>query len=115
MPKATNTEIRDRKEEIKKVTIEAMKIPLELIVHANSLYDPLEFLAVKGNTSVKSDIYIAALLLKSVIETSIVNVMVNISKIMNATQKKLIVEKMNKYKEAAEKSTTSIGITTRFI
>lgn len=79
LPKDSEEEIALRKEKIKENTIKAMKTPLLLAEECIKFYDNIEFAVKYGNKNLISDAGVATILLHSAIESSIINVKVNLN------------------------------------
>ncbi|GAA0763135.1 cyclodeaminase/cyclohydrolase family protein [Clostridium sartagoforme] len=79
LPKDSEEEIALRKEKIKENTIKAMKTPLLLAEECIKFYDNIEFAVRYGNKNLISDAGVATILLHSAIESSIINVKVNLN------------------------------------
>lgn len=83
MPKDTDEEKSARKEAIRKNTIKSMEVPLALARECVKFYENLNVMAQYGNKMLLSDLGISAILLHSAIESSIVNVKVNLNGLKN--------------------------------
>ena len=83
MPKETEEEKEIRKKAIRDNTIKSMEAPLILAKECINFYDNLKIMAEYGNKMLLSDLGIAAILLHSAIESSIVNVKVNLNGLRN--------------------------------
>ena len=79
LPKETESDISFRKEKIKENTIKAMETPLSLAKECIKFYDNIEFAIKYGNKNLISDAGVATILLHSAIESSIINVKVNLN------------------------------------
>ena len=79
LPKDSEEEAILRKEKIVKNTIKAMKTPLLLAEECVEFYDNIEFAVKYGNKNLISDAGVATILLHSAIESSIINVKVNLN------------------------------------
>ncbi|MDB1947759.1 cyclodeaminase/cyclohydrolase family protein [Clostridium tertium] len=79
LPKNNEEEIIIRKEKIKENTMKAMKTPLLLAEECIKFYDNIEFAIKHGNKNLISDGGVATVLLHSAIESSIINVKVNLN------------------------------------
>lgn len=77
LPKNTDEEKKCRSQIIKEKTIAAMESPLNLAKDSLEFYDNIDFAIEFGNKNLTSDAIVAAILLHSAIESSIVNVFVN--------------------------------------
>lgn len=78
LPKETEAEIKKRSHEIEKKTLECMIVPLSLAEESLSFYKNIVFAAEKGNKNLISDAAISAIMLHSAIESSMINVRVNL-------------------------------------
>ena len=79
LTKNNEEEIIIRKEKIKENTMKAMKTPLLLAEECIKFYDNIEFAIKHGNKNLISDAGVATVLLHSAIESSIINVKVNLN------------------------------------
>ena len=79
LPKDNEEEIILRKEKIKENTMKAMETPLLLAEECIKFYDNIEFAIKHGNKNLISDAGVATVLLHSAIESSIINVKVNLN------------------------------------
>mgnify|MGYP003168019839 FL=1 len=79
LPKNNEEEIIIRKEKIKENTMKAMETPLLLAEECIKFYDNIEFAIKHGNKNLISDAGVATVLLHSAIESSIINVKVNLN------------------------------------
>lgn len=79
MPKDTDDEKETRKNVIKENTIKSMEAPLALARECVMFYENLKVMAEYGNKMLLSDLGISAILLHSAIESSIINVKVNLN------------------------------------
>lgn len=79
MPKDTDDEKETRKNAIKENTIKSMEAPLALARECVMFYENLKVMAEYGNKMLLSDLGISAILLHSAIESSIINVKVNLN------------------------------------
>ena len=79
MPKDTDDEKEIRKNAIKENTIKSMEAPLALARECVMFYENLKVMAEYGNKMLLSDLGISAILLHSAIESSIINVKVNLN------------------------------------
>lgn len=83
MPKETEEEKEARKKAIRDNTIKSMEAPLVLARECMKFYENLNVMAQFGNKMLLSDLGISAILLHSAIESSIVNVKVNLNGLRN--------------------------------
>lgn len=88
IPKENN----DREEKIQKLTIGAMMSPLKMSREALKFYENIKFGITYGNKMLVSDGGVSAILLHATIESSILNVMVNL-KYINDLEFKTEIEK----------------------
>ena len=79
LPKDTEEEKEKRASAIKENTIKSMEAPLILARQSLGFYENLKIMAKYGNRMLLSDLAISAILLHSAIESSIVNVKVNLN------------------------------------
>lgn len=79
LPKETEEEKQKRALAIKENTIKSMEAPLILARESLGFYENLNIMAKYGNKMLLSDLSISAILLHSAIESSIVNVKVNLN------------------------------------
>lgn len=92
MPKDTDDEKEIRKNAIKENTIKSMEAPLALARECVIFYENLKVMAEYGNKMLLSDLGISAILLHSAIESSIINVKVN----LNGLRSEEFFEELNK-------------------
>jgi len=83
LPKDNEDEKKTRNLAIKENTIKSMEVPLVLARECLEFYDNLNIMAKYGNKMLLSDLAISAILLHSAIESSIVNVKVNLNGLRN--------------------------------
>ena len=101
LPKDSDEEKEARKKAIHDKTIKSMEAPLMLARESLDFYENLNVMAEYGNKMLLSDLEISAILLHASIESSIVNVKVN----LNSLRQDEIFEKLDKeIKEIMEKS-----------
>lgn len=79
LPNESNEEKINRKDAIEKATIEAMNIPLELCRLSMKFIDNIDFASKYGNKNLISDVAISGIMLGACIDSSIVNVEINLS------------------------------------
>lgn len=79
LPKETEEDKQKRALAIKENTIKSMEAPLILARESLGFYENLNIMAKYGNKMLLSDLSISAILLHSAIESSIVNVKVNLN------------------------------------
>lgn len=92
MPKETEEQRKLKDATMEKCTLEAMKVPLNLGRLSIKFYDNIYFAVKYGNKNLVSDGKIAAIMLNACIESSIVNVEVN----LNFLKNKEIIERVKK-------------------
>ena len=78
LPKDTLEEETIRKEKIEKCTLGAMMVPLELSKKALKFFENVKFAMRYGNKNLISDAVIGAIMLSACIDSSIVNVEINL-------------------------------------
>ena len=83
MPKETDEDKILRENTMEKCTIEAMNVPLNLAKLSIKFYDNIYFAVKYGNKNLVSDAKISAIMLNACIESSIVNVEVNLNLLKN--------------------------------
>lgn len=83
MSKDTYEEMELKKKAIKDNTIKAMEAPLALARECLMFYENLKIMAKYGNKMLLSDLGISAILLHSAIESSIINIKVNLNGLRN--------------------------------
>lgn len=79
LPKDTEEEKKNRMWDIKENTIKSMEAPLILARESLGFYENLNIMVKYGNKMLLSDLAISAILLHATIESSIVNVKVNLN------------------------------------
>lgn len=105
LPKESEEEKNRRSLAIKENTIKSMEAPLILARESLEFYENLKIMAKHGNKMLLSDLAISAVLLHSAIESSIINVKVNLNGLRNEeffnkidSELKTIIEKSVKEK-----------------
>lgn len=83
MPKETEEEKASKNKAMEECTLEAMNVPLNLAKLAIRFYDNIYFAVKYGNKNLVSDAKIAAIMLNACIESSIVNVEINLNFLKN--------------------------------
>lgn len=83
LPKSTDEEKNYRETELKSKTYEAMIAPLKVCRECIKFYENIEFAIKYGNKMLVSDAGVSASLLHSAIESSIINVKVNLNSLKN--------------------------------
>lgn len=106
LSKDTEEDRKIREKTIKEATENCINVPLTLAEISLEFYENIEFAMKYGNKNLISDAGVAAIMLHSAIESSVLNVAINLSSIDNEENKKLMEEKINnilkessKYKE----------------
>lgn len=79
LPKNTEEDKQKRTADIRENTIKSMEVPLILARESLGFYENLKIMAKYGNKMLLSDLAISAIFLHSTIESSIVNVKVNLN------------------------------------
>lgn len=79
LPKETEDEKKERSRKILEGTLKAMKSPLDLCKECYKFYDNIDVAVEHGNKMLLSDAGCAAVLLHAAIETSIINVKINLN------------------------------------
>lgn len=83
LPKESDEDKKNRSLAIRDNTIKAMEAPLILARESLDFYGNLNVMAKYGNKMLLSDLSIAAILLHSAIESSVVNIKVNLNSLRN--------------------------------
>ncbi|MGL4656237.1 MAG: cyclodeaminase/cyclohydrolase family protein [Sarcina sp.] len=94
LPKETEEEKKKKAHETEKKTLECMIVPLSLAEESLCFYKNIMFAAEKGNKNLVSDAAIAAIMLHSSIESSIINVRVNLNFIKDEEIQKSVKNKI---------------------
>lgn len=115
LPKETEEEKEKRASAIKENTIKSMEAPLILARESLEFYENLKIMAKYGNKMLLSDLSISAILLHSAIESSIINVKVNLNGLRNEeffekihNELKVIMEKSIKEKESITEAVNDV-------
>ncbi|WP_238860663.1 cyclodeaminase/cyclohydrolase family protein [Clostridium sp. YIM B02569] len=115
LPKDTEDEKEKRKLAIKENTIKSMEAPLILARESLEFYKNLNVMAKYGNKMLLSDLAISAILLHCAIESSIINVKVNLNGLRNEeffekldSELDSIIEKSAKEKELITETVNEI-------
>ena len=104
LPKNTDEEKKERSTKLLQGTIKAMKAPLELCKECYKFYDNIDIAVEHGNKMLLSDAGCAAVLLHAAIETSIINVKINLNSLRGKEFVKAIEEEIiNIEKESLER------------
>ncbi len=108
LPKESEEDKENRAKAIKDNTIKAMEAPLVLARESLSFYDNLDVMAKYGNKMLLSDLSISAILLHSAIESSVVNVKVNLNSLRNEEFFEEIDKEIKSLMETSEKKKNEI-------
>lgn len=108
LPKNNEEEKEKRKLAINQKTIKAMEAPLVLARESLAFYENLKIMAKYGNKMLLSDLGIAAILLNAAIESSIVNVKVNLNGLREEEFFNEIDKELNEILEKSIKEKNSI-------
>lgn len=112
LPKDNEEDKEKRKLAINEKTIKAMESPLILARESLLFYENLKIMAKYGNKMLLSDLEISAILLHSAIESSVVNVKVN----LNGLRKEEFFESIDKeLKDILEKSEKEKNTITEYV
>lgn len=95
LSKDTEEEKKIREKTIKEATDNCITVPLTLAEISLEFYGNIEFAMKYGNKNLISDAGVAAIMLHSAIESSILNVAINLSSIHNEDKKRVVEEKIN--------------------
>ena len=109
LPKDTDEDKKKRTLEIKENTIKSMEAPLILARESLEFYENLKIMAKYGNKMLLSDLAISAILLHSAIESSIVNVKVNLNGLRSEEFFDKIDSELNEIMEKSIKEKNSIN------
>lgn len=96
LSKDTEEEKKIREKTIKEATENCITVPLTLAEISLEFYGNIQFAMKYGNKNLISDAGVAAIMLHSAIESSILNVAINLSSIHNEENKKLMEGKINR-------------------
>ena len=99
MKKDTDDEVRIRKQTIDRALEQAMLIPFELAKTACEFYEEIETALKFGNKNLIADVAVAAVMMNAAVESSIVNVKVNLRSLNKNGEFKFIEETTHKYYE----------------
>lgn len=108
LPKNNEEEKEKRKLAINQKTIKAMEAPLVLARESLAFYENLKIMAKYGNKMLLSDLGISAILLNAAIESSIVNVKVNLNGLREEEFFNEIDKELNEILEKSIKEKNSI-------
>lgn len=93
MPKETEEEKQKRNEAIEKGYEKAIKAPLETISECEKVYDLIAVAAEFGNKGVISDAAVSVIMLHAAVESSIINIKINLSGIKDDKLKSEVLNK----------------------
>lgn len=111
MPKQTEEEKLNREKAINEGYQEALQVPMKVLEESSKVYDFILIASQFGNKSVISDAAVAAIMLHAAVESSIINVKINLSGIKDETSKKEIIDKCSDIlNKGEEKKKTIIDI-----
>ncbi|MBE6047753.1 MAG: cyclodeaminase/cyclohydrolase family protein [Clostridium sp.] len=96
LPKDTDEEKQERNRKILQGILKAMKAPLDLCRECYKFYDNIDVAVEYGNKMLLSDAGCAAVLLHAAIETSIINVKINLNSLRDKEFSKGIEEEILK-------------------
>ncbi len=108
LSKETDEEKKERSRKILQATLKAMKSPLDLCRECYKFYDNIDIAVEHGNKMLLSDAGCAAVLLHSAIETSIINVKINLNSLREKDFAKGIEEEIIKIQKESLKRKNSI-------
>jgi formiminotetrahydrofolate cyclodeaminase len=111
LPKATEEECRDRKIKIEEASEKALNVPRQLAEKAFRLYDTIEIGASFGNINVISDAGVAAVLIHGAIESSVINIKINLNSVKDEQTKQQINQQCQRLiSESLERKNSILGI-----
>ncbi|MGL5615559.1 MAG: cyclodeaminase/cyclohydrolase family protein [Sarcina sp.] len=99
LPKETDSEKEERIVAIRKATENCMNVPLALAEKSIVVYENIKFAAEKGNKNLITDAMIAAIMINSAIEASIINVKINLASIKNQEIKDKVQKRIKEIEE----------------
>lgn len=108
LPKDSEEEKKIRNEAIRNNTIKAMSAPLELARESIKFYDNLNIMFKYGNRMLMSDLSMSALLLHSAIESSVINVKVNLNSLRDEEFFEKIDKEIKEIRMQSEKNKNTI-------
>ncbi|WP_244833622.1 cyclodeaminase/cyclohydrolase family protein [Clostridium sp. BJN0001] len=103
MPKNTEDEKEKRSIAIEENTVKAMEVPYRLCKRSFEFYNNLEIMKKYGNKMLFSDLQISAVLLHAAIESSIINVKVNLDFLKDKNKYLHIYKELDDILEKSEK------------
>lgn len=83
LPNESDDEKITRKEKIEKATVKAMNVPLELCRLSMKFMDNIDFASKYGNKNLISDVAISGIMLGACIDSSIINIEINLYSLKN--------------------------------
>lgn len=92
MPKETDEDKGKRKLQIEKATEQAAVVPFNTIKSAFAFYDDIDIALKYGNINLMADVAVAAIMIDAAIESSFVNVKVNMDSIHDKEKANLILQ-----------------------
>ena len=93
MPKQTEEEKKNREKAINEGYKDALQVPMKVLEESRKVYDFILIAAKFGNKSVISDAAVAAIMLHAAVESSIINIKINLSGIKDRVSQKEIMGK----------------------
>lgn len=96
LPKNTEEEKKIRNEKLEEGFKEALQIPLKTLEKSEALYEYILTAAKYGSKGVISDAAVAVIMLHAALESSIINIKINLKGIKDQEFKNLILEKCSK-------------------
>lgn len=114
LPKETDEEIRIRKEEIQKATLEAAKVPLKVAETAVEIMDPIFQIGSKGNNNAVTDACVAMMCARTATLGAILNVRINLSGLEDAEKVKELTARCNALENEAQVKEASLLNTVTF-
>lgn len=102
-PKETKSDLEFRNQKIQEATIEAIKVPLQVVELSHKVLQSTKHIIKYGNKNTISDIGVAILMIYAGLEGAILNVKINLSGVSNQKQKEYYTKKSNDYLEDSKK------------
>ncbi|MFA9398773.1 MAG: cyclodeaminase/cyclohydrolase family protein [Clostridiaceae bacterium] len=93
MKKETIEEVNERNDKLKQGTIGALESPLHLAEKAYLVYDDILIATLYGNINAISDAGVSAIMIQSAIDSSILNVRINLSSLEDDEYKETILKR----------------------
>jgi len=103
LPKETSEEILYRNQKIQDGTLEAIKIPFEVVELSYKALQSIDYIIEYGNKNTLSDIGVSVLMLYAGLEGAILNVKINLSGVNDLKQKEDYSNKVDEYLIKAKK------------